>query len=138
MVCAFLVLVVLLCRPSIAQLERAAESSTQQIGQAAQQLSSPKFHARERAARDLWKFGEAARPQLERVANGSDSEARRRARTILRNFDYGVLPTTPEILRDRILQFREGIGHGRRLVEHLPDLLQGMYRFRRKLTPRNR
>ena len=53
-------------------------------------------------------LGLRAQPALERILQDVDPEARSRAGRILRDFEYGILPSTPAQLRQNIAQFRDG------------------------------
>src|SRR6185312_4723510 len=54
------------------------------------QLGDPDPQIRERATRQLWARGQAVSPDLREAAAGGDPEIARRARSILRDFDYGL------------------------------------------------
>jgi tetratricopeptide (TPR) repeat protein len=72
-------------------------------------LGSPSFAARDRATRELWKLGEKARPALAAAADSPDAEIARRAKEILEQFDWGVLPDTPADVLRQIREFRSNI-----------------------------
>ncbi|WP_417739172.1 hypothetical protein [Rosistilla oblonga] len=83
------------------------------IATAAEGLGSPRFDVRERSMRELWQIGLPAREKLEQLVAEGGSEAQMRARRVLRDFQYGVLPTTPPRLRQLIGKFRDGRGKQR-------------------------
>jgi tetratricopeptide (TPR) repeat protein len=63
-------------------------------------LAHDSFAVRDRAAKELWKMGERARPALKKAAAGDDPEAADKAREILGKFDRGIYADTdPEALR---------------------------------------
>lgn len=73
------------------------------------ELAHESFAVRDRAAKELWKMGERARPALKKAAAGDDPEASEKAREILGKFDRGVyFDTDPEALRI-MRDFRGGV-----------------------------
>lgn len=74
--------------------------------QLARDLGSPVFAVRDRASRELWKLGAAARPALEAAARSEMPEVAQRAADILEKFDWGVYPDTPTPLLKLIKDFR--------------------------------
>ena len=74
----------------------------------ARDLGSPVYSVRERASKELWKLGAAARPALEAAAKSGDAEVSRRAADILEKFDWGVFPDTPADVLKLIREFRSG------------------------------
>jgi tetratricopeptide (TPR) repeat protein len=69
-------------------------------------LGSAVFAEREKASRDLWKLGAAARPALEKAANSDDPEVAKRASDILEKFSWGIFPDTPASVLKQIKEFR--------------------------------
>lgn len=78
------------------------------IDRLAEQLQSPKYRQREAATRELWRCGLAARDRLLELAQHGDVETRLRAGGILKDFDYGILPSIPEVDQQTIIEFRDG------------------------------
>ena len=74
--------------------------------QLAKDLGSPVFAERDRASRELWKLGIAARPAIEKAANSDDPEVAQRANDILEKFDWGIFPDTPAGVLKQIKEFR--------------------------------
>ena len=74
----------------------------------ARDLGHPSFAVREKASKELWKLGPAARPALAAAVRGSDTEARTRAAAILDKFDWGIAPDTPADVVREIRAFRSG------------------------------
>lgn len=74
----------------------------------ARELSDPNFRVREAATRELWRFGEKARPALEQVLKDGTPEAVERAEGILAKFDWGITPDTPKDVLAQIHAFRDG------------------------------
>ncbi len=90
--------------PPHAATATAGPSLAQLVGD----LGSPAYAARERASRELWKRGAAARAAVAAAAAGPDPEAARRARELLDRFDWGVFPDTPPDVVAGIRAFRSG------------------------------
>ncbi|KAA1260457.1 hypothetical protein LF1_29970 [Rubripirellula obstinata] len=84
------------------------QSSNPKIREAIEALTSDRYKDREQASDDLWQMGLKTEAALKRLAEGADAEARIRARRILRDFRYGVLPDTPPSVRAKIIAFRDG------------------------------
>ena len=74
--------------------------------QLAKDLGSPVFAERDRASRELWKLGIAARPAIEKAANSDDPEVAQRANDILEKFVWGIFPDTPAGVLKQIKEFR--------------------------------
>ncbi len=89
----------------------------QEIDTAVHDLGSDKFAERQRATRFLWEQGLAAEPALIKAAESDDAEIRARARQILSEFRYGILPGVPEDVITLIRGFRDGLP---------PDRLQAL------------
>src|SRR6187399_250338 len=75
------------------------------IAQAIKDLGSDKFTVREKASQQLWSAGANAEPALKEAANNNDLEVKRRAREILKRFEFGVYPDTPKNIVDLVDQF---------------------------------
>lgn len=97
------VVIVAQTQPDAAPASRAAK-----IRVAVKKLSSRDFATREHAYQFLWKQGLAAEPALRRAAKEGDGETRLRARKLLLDFDYGVLPGADPGTIARIRDFRDG------------------------------
>lgn len=78
------------------------------IEKAVRDLGDARFSVRQAAARTLWQHGLAAEGALQRAADSGDRETRVRARSILNDFRYGILPGVPAETIARIRQFRDG------------------------------
>jgi tetratricopeptide (TPR) repeat protein len=78
------------------------------IARAVDQLGAPQFSARQAASRLLWQAGLAAEPALRRAAQDPNREIRTRARRILDDFQFGILPNVPEDVHRVLRQFRDG------------------------------
>ncbi|MCA9218879.1 MAG: hypothetical protein KDA71_01050, partial [Planctomycetales bacterium] len=98
------------------------EAKAAAIAKAIEQLGDPRFTTREIASRTLWKFGLAAEPALQEAATRRDAEVRSRARQILEDFSYGILPGTPRDVIGLIAQYRSGDAQTR--VDVVQQLLQ--------------
>jgi len=94
----------------VAQVEPTATPplALPKIRAAVDRLSSADFATRDAASRWLWNQGLAARAELERAAMSGVGETRLRARRILRDFDYGILPGTDPATAAQIRRFRDG------------------------------
>ncbi len=97
-------------KPRPAETSPASSSAhTAEIQQAIADLGSADFTVRERASRELWKFGAAAEPALEKVVRETDDfEAAYRARQILQSFQMGIYADTPEEIVLLISRIRMG------------------------------
>src|SRR6266404_598892 len=65
------------------------------IGRLIGQLNDPDPDVREQATKALWSRGRSIAPQLRAAAGSGPPEVARRARSILRDFTYGLYPDTP-------------------------------------------
>ena len=88
--------------------ERPAAASKEAIQKAVRELGDVRFSVRRQASQFLWQQGLAAEPALKRAAEGADRETRLRARRILEDFRYGILPNVPQNVVGMIRQFRDG------------------------------
>lgn len=98
-------LVAVLFAPAESQNPAAASAA---IEQAVRDLGDARFSVRQAAARTLWQAGLAAEPLLQRAVQNGDRETRVRARRILDDFRYGILPGVPADTVAMIRQFRDG------------------------------
>jgi tetratricopeptide (TPR) repeat protein len=94
----------------VAQVDKQAETgeSSPKIQAAIKDLGSRDFATRKEASRVLWRQGLAAEPALRKAAKSSNGETRLRARTILRDFEYGILPGVDAATTALIRGFRDG------------------------------
>lgn len=72
------------------------------------QLNDPDPDLREQATKSLWSRGRAVTPKLRAAAASGPPEVARRARSILRDFMYGLYPDTPKEIFDLLEQYRSG------------------------------
>jgi hypothetical protein len=97
---------------SAALLGQNEEAETQpdlrEVRLAVQRLGDRDFATREEAYRFLWSQGLSAKTELERALKSRDGEVRSRARRLLNDFEYGILPGTPRGLLELIRNFRDG------------------------------
>ena len=70
------------------------------------ELGDDDFNLREAASLRLRAAGPAAEPALEKAADSPDAEVKKRARTILADFRWGIYPRTPEAVVERIRKYR--------------------------------
>jgi hypothetical protein len=68
----------------------------EQIRTAVEQLASDRLQTRLNASRFLWEAGPVAEPALREALKSTDLEVVNRARRILQDFKYGILPDTPD------------------------------------------
>lgn len=80
----------------------------QQIQQAVEQLASPVFARRQEASDFLWRAGRETEPALRRALTHRDPEVVFRAKSILEQFRYGILPDTPPEVVALIEMYRRG------------------------------
>ena len=78
------------------------------LDQAAADLSSSDFKAREAATRFLWKHADDAGKQLKDAQESDDAEVRVRAERIQEAHQLGILPDTPIDVARRIYEFHDG------------------------------
>jgi tetratricopeptide (TPR) repeat protein len=90
----------------LASLVSAADPPKPDPDTLARELGSAVFAEREKASRELWKLGRAARPALEKAANSDDPEVAKRAGDILEKFHWGIFPDTPATVLKQIKEFR--------------------------------
>ena len=99
---------VLVSASLLGQVTVADAELEQSIRAAIRQLASKEYAEREQASRDLWRHGLAAETALKRAAASRNGEIRVRARRLLRDFRYGILPGTDADTRRMIREFRDG------------------------------
>ena len=87
-----------------------------QIKRAASELGDSRFRVRDRASKFLWQQGLASQAALQEAAESGDREVRQRAKQILEDFHYGILPTTSTDELIAIRKFRDGDSEERRLA----------------------
>jgi Tfp pilus assembly protein PilF len=71
-------------------------------------LGDPDPDARDHASKAVWALGRQAEPALLAAAQGRNPEVARRARAILRDFDYGLYPDAPRDVFVALDQYRKG------------------------------
>jgi Tfp pilus assembly protein PilF len=71
-------------------------------------LGDPDPVARDHASKAVWALGRDAEPGLQAAARGPNPEIARRARAILRDFDYGLYPDAPREVFTLLEQYRQG------------------------------
>lgn len=79
-----------------------------ELNQAAADLSSTDFKAREAGTRFLWKYADSAGRQLKAAQESDDPEVRVRADRIQEAQQLGILPDTPLDVARRIYEFHDG------------------------------
>lgn len=101
-----------------------AESSPKvEIRRAIKQLASSDFATRDQAYKLLWKQGLKAEPALRQAAKSIDGETRLRAKRLLRDFEYGILPGVDAEVIVQIRRFRDGAAAERQVA--FQQLLDG-------------
>jgi hypothetical protein len=88
--------------------EAEKQADLREVRLAVQRLGDRDFATREEAYRFLWSQGLSAKAELERALKSRDGEVRSRARRLLNDFEYGILPGTPRALLELIRNFRDG------------------------------
>jgi hypothetical protein len=78
------------------------------VGKLIRQLNDPDPQVREQATNALWSRGPSIEPALQRAAESGPPEAARRARSILRDFAYGLFPGTPQEIFEDLKLYRTG------------------------------
>ncbi len=95
--------------PSSQPVEPAGEESLQaRIALAIRQLGDAKYKVREEAMRFLWSVGRPAEGALRAALASNDPEVVRRARHVLEQLEYGILPDTPKELVALVEQYKAG------------------------------
>ena len=92
----------------VAADEKKAEVAQPTIAALVEDLGHPVYSIRERASRELWKRGAAAREAVAVAAKSSDAEVARRAKDLLEKFDWGIFPDTPPEVTKQLQEFRSG------------------------------
>ncbi len=72
------------------------------------QLNDPDPDVREQATKALWARGRVVAPKLRAAAESGPPEVVRRAKSILRDFMYGLYPDTPKEIFALLEQYRSG------------------------------
>lgn len=72
------------------------------------QLNDPDPQLREQATKTLWARGRSIEPQLRAAMQSGPPEVVRRARSILRDFAFGLYPDTPKDIFNLVAQYRDG------------------------------
>jgi tetratricopeptide (TPR) repeat protein len=84
-----------------------APPATTELAAQINQLADPDPKVREQATTSLWLAGAAAEPLLKQAAGDDDPEIAERARTILHNISYGLLPDTPRQVIELLDEYLE-------------------------------
>jgi tetratricopeptide (TPR) repeat protein len=92
----------------LGQLSAENVEQKRDIRLAARQLGATDYASRESAYRTLWRYGLSAEPALRKMASSPNAETRLRARRLLRDIEYGILPSTEIEVREAIAGFRDG------------------------------
>lgn len=85
-----------------------SEADAKLIADAVRELGDERFAVRQRAAKWLWQQGLAAEPALKKAAESGDGETRLRARRILDDFKFGIVPGAPEEIVTQLRNYRDG------------------------------
>lgn len=88
--------------------EKKTQAAEPAIPELIEDLGHPVYSVRERASRELWKRGEAAREAVAKAALSSDAEVARRAKELLEKFEWGIFPDTPPEVVKLLKEFRSG------------------------------
>jgi len=72
------------------------------------QLNDPDPQLREQATKTLWSRGRSIEPELRIAAQNGPPEVVRRAKSILRDFAFGLYPDTPKDIFNLVAQYRDG------------------------------
>ncbi|WP_435895714.1 hypothetical protein [Oceaniferula spumae] len=86
------------------QKEAAAEPA-RDITTLVADLGHESYNTREKAMASLWKLGNAALPSLRSAAEGPDPEVSSRATELVLYISAGVLPDSPEEVKQLVIQF---------------------------------
>lgn len=86
------------------------------VAEAIEQLGDRRFSTRQRASKWLWRQGPSVTEALEKATTSDDGEVRRRARQILRDFEYGIAPGVPADLVAHLRAYRDGNAAERKLA----------------------
>lgn len=121
-----------------------AATANEVVEKAIQELGDSRFAVRQQASRVLWEQGLPAESALKAAAESADRETRLRARSILNDFRYGILPGVPADTMALIRQFRDGNADERMLsLQRLADrsefeTLQRLFQLEDKIDVRRR
>lgn len=89
------------------------------------QLGHESFTVREKAMAGLWQLGDASLPALRLAAEGADPEVTTRARELILYITAGVLPDSPEEVKQLVIKFsRSAINNKLAILRKLMDLGQ--------------
>ena len=78
------------------------------VTQLIHQLNDADPQVREQATKALWSRGSSVEPALRLAAEDGPPEVVRRAKSILRDFTYGLYPDTPKEIFEDLKQYRAG------------------------------
>jgi tetratricopeptide (TPR) repeat protein len=92
----------------IARAQSTQPSSDAIVANLIRQLNDPDPQLREQATKELWTRGRSIEPALVAAAKGGPPEVVRRAKSILRDFAFGLYPDTPKDIFNLVAQYRDG------------------------------
>ena len=91
----------------------------------AEQLGDESYQVRARAMQELWARGTASLPALNEVVEGKDPEVISRASELILYISAGVLPNSPEEIKELVIQFsRSPLNDKLTILRKLIDLSQ--------------
>src|SRR5688572_3784104 len=109
----------------LCQTENPSPSSPDEIAAAVAGLASDTFERRETSTNFLWRAWPASRSALEAAAKSKDAEVSLRAKRVLDQVRYGILPETPPQIVQLIGKYREGDANAKRdTLRQLRELRQ--------------
>lgn len=113
-----------------------SERETQEaIDRAVQLLDSDSFQTREKATKEIWSFGERAKPALQQVIEKGSLEARSRATSILTDIELDITPETT-VETARMLRGFQASSQQRRVILLSEMLKKGDFDNATKLIDR--
>ena len=98
----------LLCVSRLTADTAPASTATSNLSAQISKLADPDPKIRDQATNTLWLAGPAAEPLLKQAAEDDDPEISQRARTLLHNINYGLLPDTPAQVVELLERYLEG------------------------------
>lgn len=79
-------------------------------------LGDGSFQVRQQATTDLWRMGKDALPALHQAAEGRDPEVTDRARELILYITAGVLPDSPQEVKDLVIRFSRSKVEGKLVI----------------------
>lgn len=113
---SFILLLAASALPAQSPATAPADEVQRQVAVAIAELAHPSGAVRAAASRKLWELGALAEPALRQAADDPDPEVSSRAKEILADFKFGVLPDTPQELAALVRTYRSGDADTRRRV----------------------